>query len=33
MGIHGQSASEAEPTTYLEEVPLTYEEVQEGIPS
>ena len=33
MGFHGQSASETTPTTYLEEVPLTHEEVREGIPS
>ena len=33
MGYHSQSASETVPTANLGEVPLTREEVREGIPS
>ena len=33
MGFHSQSASETVPTADLGEVPLTREEVREGIPS
>ena len=32
MGFHGQSASEITPSTDLGDVPLTHEEVREGIP-
>ena len=33
MGFYGQSASMITPSTNLGEVPLTHEEVREGIPS
>ena len=33
MGFNGQSASEIEPSVDLGDVPLTHEEVREGIPS
>ena len=33
MGFHGQSVSETAPSANLGEVPLTHEEVREGIPS
>ena len=33
MGFHGQSASETMSSENLGDVPLTHEEVQEGIPS
>ena len=33
MGFHGQSALESAPSTDLGDVPLTHEEVREGIPS
>ena len=33
MGFHGQLALETTPSTNLREVPLTHEDVREGIPS
>ena len=33
IGFHGQSTSETAPLTDLRDVPLTHEEVREGIPS
>ena len=33
IGFHGQSALETTPSADLGEVPLTHEEVREGIPS